>query len=318
MSLALDRPEFAPPPQRGTLRALILALIAHVLLIAALTWGVRWKSESDDDAVEAELWSATPQVAAPRIATPTPAPAPTPAPPPPPPPPAPAPKPPEPVATPKTPDIALEREKKLREAKEQKERELEQQRQQEKKRQEMAAAQEKKDKELEAKKREEAERQKEQQKEQQKLAEQKKREEAAKKAEAQKAQLEKDRQDNLRRLMGQAGSTAEQTTGPRSGKGAGSGGPSSGYYGRVSALIKRNIIFPSPELISGNSPVDIEITTSPDGTIVGSRIVKSSGVPAWDEAALRAIQRTEVMPRDIDGRVPNPFPPIRMRPKDFQ
>ncbi len=65
MSLALDRPEFAPPPQRGTPRAVVLALIAHALLIAALTWGVRWKSEGDDDAVEAELWSPTQQVAAP-------------------------------------------------------------------------------------------------------------------------------------------------------------------------------------------------------------------------------------------------------------
>jgi len=36
MSLALDRPEFAPPPQRGTPRAVVLALIAHALLIAAL------------------------------------------------------------------------------------------------------------------------------------------------------------------------------------------------------------------------------------------------------------------------------------------
>ena len=50
MSLAADRPEFAPPPQRGTVRALILALIAHALLIAALTWGVRWKRDSENDA----------------------------------------------------------------------------------------------------------------------------------------------------------------------------------------------------------------------------------------------------------------------------
>jgi len=44
MSLAADRPEFAPPPQRGTPRAVVLALIAHALLIAALTWGVHWTS----------------------------------------------------------------------------------------------------------------------------------------------------------------------------------------------------------------------------------------------------------------------------------
>ena len=36
MSLASDRPEFAPPPQRGTPRAVVFALLAHVVLIAAL------------------------------------------------------------------------------------------------------------------------------------------------------------------------------------------------------------------------------------------------------------------------------------------
>ncbi|MDB5730477.1 MAG: protein TolA, partial [Variovorax sp.] len=85
-----ERTEFAPPPQRGTLRALGLALIAHAILIAALTWGVRWKRDSTEDAVEAELWSSTPQQAAPRLS----------APPSPPPPPAPAPAP-APVPRPK-------------------------------------------------------------------------------------------------------------------------------------------------------------------------------------------------------------------------
>ncbi|MFS2208216.1 protein TolA, partial [Variovorax sp. Varisp36] len=77
MSLALDRPEFAPPPQRGTPRAVVLALIAHALLIAALTWGVRWRSDADEGAVDAELWSSTVQQAAPRLQAP---PAPTPVP----------------------------------------------------------------------------------------------------------------------------------------------------------------------------------------------------------------------------------------------
>ena len=68
MSLAADRPEFAPPPQRGTPRAVLLALIAHALLIAALTWGVSWRREAENDAAEAELWSSTVQQAAPRAA----------------------------------------------------------------------------------------------------------------------------------------------------------------------------------------------------------------------------------------------------------
>ena len=64
MSLAADRPEFAPPPTRGTPRAVALALVAHVVLIAALTWGVHWKRDPESDAVEAEIWSTTVQQAA--------------------------------------------------------------------------------------------------------------------------------------------------------------------------------------------------------------------------------------------------------------
>ena len=79
MSLASERSEFNPPPQRGTVRAVVLALLAHALLIAALTWGVRWKREGDDEPVEAEIWSANVQQARQNV-TPTPPPPPAPAP----------------------------------------------------------------------------------------------------------------------------------------------------------------------------------------------------------------------------------------------
>ena len=77
-----DRDQFAPPRPPARLRAIALAVLAHAILIAALTWGVNWKSSSDMPAVQAELWSAVPQQAAPRAVEP-------PAPPPPPPPPPP-------------------------------------------------------------------------------------------------------------------------------------------------------------------------------------------------------------------------------------
>ena len=38
-------------------RSWLLALFAHLLLVMALTWGVRWKSEAEDVAVQAELWT---------------------------------------------------------------------------------------------------------------------------------------------------------------------------------------------------------------------------------------------------------------------
>ena len=41
----------------------------------------------------------------------------------------------------------------------------------------------------------------------------------------------------------------------------------------------------------------------------------SSGATAWDETVLRAIDKTEVLPKDIDGRVP-PTIIITFRPND--
>ena len=307
LQAAADRPEFAPPPQRGTVRAVILALIAHALLIAALTWGVRWKRDAENDAVEAELWSTTVQQAAPRAVAPPPAPAPRPAPPPPPPPPPPqAVRPPPAPPAPNQPDITLEREKKLREQKEQRERELEQQKQEKKKQEAAERAKEKK--ELEAKKREqeEAERKKEQQ---QKLAEQKKKEEAAKQAAA--AQATKDRQDAIRRMQAMAGTGPENSAGTAQR----SSGPSGSYGAKVAAAVRPNVVFPDAELVSGNPAAEFDVRLAPDGTIIGTpALVKSSGLGGWDEAALRALQKTEKLPRDVDGTVPSRLL-VSLRPK---
>ncbi|MET3916791.1 colicin import membrane protein [Variovorax sp. OAS795] len=305
MSLALDRPEFAPPPQRGTPRAVLLALVAHALLIAALTWGVRWRSDADEGAVDAELWSSTVQQAAPRLSAP-PAPTPTPAPPPPAPPPPPPPpqvKAPEPAPPPRAPDIALEREKKLKEEKVQKERELERQQQQRKK-------------ELEARQRaeDEAERKKEQQK---KLAEQKKQQEAeakqaeAKKAEAAAKQAAADRAATLKRMQGMAGASGADDS---KGTALRSSGPSSGYAGRIAAAVRPNITFPDADTVNGNPAAEFEVNLAPDGTIVGVKLTKSSGLPAWDEAAERGLHKTDKLPRDTDGRI---FPSliVSLRPK---
>ncbi|GAA4330235.1 hypothetical protein GCM10023165_03800 [Variovorax defluvii] len=328
MSLAADRPEFAPPPQRGTFRALLLALIAHALLIIALTWGVSWRRESEDAAVEAELWSSTVQQAAPRAVAPTPpppAPAPTPAPPPPPPPPPPpqAARPPEPAPPPpKQPDIALEREKKLREQKE-REREEELERQQQKKLEAARkAAQEKKEREAKERERERAEEEAERKKEQQqKLAEAKKKQEAeakkkqeaeaAKKKEAEAkaaAQAAADRAATLKRMQAMAGTGGE-------GNAARSSGPSGSYGGKVAAAVRPNVVYPEADLVSGNPGAEFDVRLAPDGTIVGTpQLVKSSGLSNWDEAALRALQKTEKLPRDVDGTVP-PRLIVTLRPK---
>ena len=255
-----------------------MALGVHALLAMALTWGVSWK-QNTPPTFEAELWSALPQNAAPAWVEPTPEPevqAPTP------------PKPPPPA--PKPPDIVQQKKAdKERLAKEQaaKEKALAKSKQEalEKKK----ATDEKAKKEALAKK---------------KASE----EQAAKTKEAQRR--EQQRQEQIQRMMGQAGAQG----GPSSrGSAPQSSGPSASYGARVAARIKPNVVLTDP--VAGNPRAEVEVVTNADGTIVSRRLVKSSGDSAWDQAVLRAIDRTGALPKDVDGRTPSPLI-IGLRPLD--
>lgn len=290
MHAAADRPEFAPPTQPGLLRSFVLAVIAHVLLVLALMHGLKWQRDAQDAGVEAELWASVPQEAAPK-AVPTP-----PAPPPPvvKAPPQPQPEPP----LQRDAQIAIEKQK--REAEKKKQEELERERLEQRRE---AEARKKREEDLAKKKLE-----------QQKLAEAKKREEERKERQQQLAAAEEKkrqqlREENLRRMQGMAGTGAPSATGTA----ARSAGPSASWAGRVVARVRPNIVFTDP--VSGNPVAEVEVRTSPDGTIVGKRLVRSSGVKAWDEAVLRALDKTETLPRDTDGRVPSPVV-IAFKPRD--
>ncbi len=291
MPSAVDRLEFGPPRTAGSLRALGLALLVHALLIAALTWGVNWKRSNLAPAFEAELWSSTPQEAAPRLVE---------APPPPPPPPAVTPPQPQAVPPAPTPDaeIALEREKKRKLTQQQQEAEAQKQARLKTERAKVEL-QARKDKELKAR---------------EELAQRKAAEEA-KKAETRKqdakddarqkqaeAALARQRQEALNRMMGLAGATGEAEA---KGSAQKSSGPSASYGGKVRAKVKPNVVFTDD--VTGNPTAEVEVRTTLDGTIVSQRLVKSSGNKAWDEAVIKAIIRTGTMPRDVDGRVPTPM-----------
>ena len=283
-----DRLELAPRAEPGALRAFGFALLVHLLLAAALTWGVNWKRNDPALSFEAELWSALPQEAAPPLEAPPPPPpepvvAPTPAPA----------LPPQAQAVPDA-DIALEREKK-RKADEKK------------KAQALADKAEKADKPEKAKKLEEAKA---------KAAAQAKLE--TKKLEAQKEQQTKkqaaaeakQRKENLDRMNAQLGATGAADA---KGSAQKASGPSASYGGKVRAKVKPNIVF--TEDVAGNPVAEVEVRTTLDGTITSQRLVKSSGNKAWDDAVIKAIIRTESLPRDVDGRVPTPLI-IEFRPKD--
>ena len=311
MDTTADRLEFAPPPTRGLVRAVGLALLAHAVLMAALTWGVHWKRNDTIVTAQAELWSALPQQAAPKLVEALPAP-----------PPQPVVAPPVVAPPPVTPkvadaDIALERDKQLRLKKEQQqaaEKLARDKRRQQTEREAEKLAQKKAD--------EKAEKQKlalDKQREAEKLAlDKKKNEQDAKRKEALKVQedavrqaaLKAQREDNLKRMAALAGSTGAPSA---SGTALQSSGPSSSYGGRVAGKVRPNIVF--TEDLPGNPTAEVEVRAAPDGTIVSRKLVKGSGSRAWDEAVLKAIDKTEVLPRDTDGRVPSVMV-ISFRPKD--
>jgi len=298
-SLAVRRQDpLRPPPAPGLGRGMLLALIAHALLVIALSAGVSWHSKTEP-ALEAELWATVPVAAAPREEAPPPEPEPEPQ--------AAKPQPAKPAETP-PPDLQAQRDAEIAIAKERekkkKREEEEQQRlaEQEAQRKRELAKKEQELKELKAKEKSREDKAREEKAREDKLKDEKAkqdnkaRQEAAKKAEA---ALEKQRQDNLRRIQGMAGATGAPNA---TGNALHSAGPSSSYGGRIKARIRPNIIYSDPG--NGNPVAEVEVRAAPDGSIIGRKLLKPSGNAEWDQAVLRAIDKTETLPRDVDGRVP--------------
>jgi len=104
-------------------------------------------------------------------------------------------------------------------------------------------------------------------------------------------------------------------SGPNDSKGSAekSSGPSASYAGKIVARIRPNIVL--TEVVSGNPAAEVEVHIAPDGSVLSRRLVKTSGYSAWDEAVLRAIDKTDKIPRDNDGTVPS-LMILSFRPKD--
>jgi len=273
---ALPRaPWRAPQAERFGVGA-AFSLLAHTGLVVALALGLHWRNDPPV-AASAELWATVPQMAAP-AAVPAPAPTPVPAPPvarretPPPPP------------TEADAQIAIERarvaQRKAQEAAEQRQAK------------EAAAEQLKAQKLADAKAREA------------KAAEQRRQQEQkeASEAQAEAQRIAAAREENLKRMLAQAGGAGGNAAGNSGGTAARDAGPSAALAGRIKARIKPNIKLLTE--VAGNPIAEVEVRCSADGTIIGRRIVKPSGNAVWDETVLRAIDATPVLPRDTDGRIP--------------
>jgi colicin import membrane protein len=302
------------PSEPGRWRAIILALVMHLILLLILWFSVSWQNQKPV-AVEAEIWNPQSTVVAP-------------VPPPPITPPEPAP---EPVKTPepvkktepikpeksaptdnvkKTADIALEKEKKRKEQQELKDKAeaLKKEKlakEKEKKESDKIAELLRKKQAEEAKKIEEAEHKKQVEEEKRKLAE----EQRQKQEELVAAQRAKARhEEDMKRL-------ASEASGAGNAEKASSGKPDAAYARKIADRIRSNTIL-SLNDISGNPTVEFRIDLLPDGSLRDVQLKKSSGVDAFDQAVRRAIDRSAPFPADPStGRVPSSIV-ISHRPKD--
>lgn len=303
---------YSIPKEPGGLSAAALAAAVHVCLIAFLWIGVSWQTQKPGG-VEAEVWDLQYREAAPKVAS-QPGPEPkqehpeqqepravvnkTP-----PPPVTKAVKAPEIKHQVARPDIALEQEKKRK-----KEAELKKKAEDDRRRQESEKKlAEDKRKKLEAEKlaRREKEKADAAARKKQELADQKYR--------------DKMRAEEMRRMAGAIGSgTGRGGTGGRGTavRSTGNNRLDPSYGSKISAKIKSNTNYVVPAGVSGNPEVVYVVELLPDGSLRRPpRKKKSSGLPGFDEAVFRAIEKSVPFPRDSKGEVPKELE-IAHKPKD--
>lgn len=271
------------PPEPSRWPSITLAAVVHVGLLLFLWAGVSWQN-TEPVAVEAEIWDMKVQSAAPPPPTPVAAPEPAPEPPP------PAPKVSQPKveepSPPKPPDIALERAKLKAEKLK-----AEKLRQQEEKKQEEKKLAEEKDRE---KARELAEKKLEEKKLDEKKAAEKKAK--AKKEAAEQKALKDMRDAEMRRIEGAVGTTgtAQKATAPRR---------DNGYLASITSKIKSTTSYLGNTDLPGNPRAVFRIEELPTGEIISVKMIKSSGVPGFDEAVEKGIIKSSPLPKKKDGTV---------------
>jgi colicin import membrane protein len=128
------------------------------------------------------------------------------------------------------------------------------------------------------------------------------------------AAAEKVRADQLARLRAAAG--AEGGSGGTVGSGVGGGGNAPpGWTDKVIKKVKPLIVF-NAESVSGNPAAVIQVSLAPDGAILSTSILTSSGNTSWDRAVLLALSRAESLPKDDNGKIPQREVKLTFKPKD--
>ena len=295
----MNSPLPSPEDEAANVPAIVLSAVVHGALLAALFFGVQWKSEQAGG-IPVDVYYGNPNAV-------------TPPPPPPEPKPEPAPKV-EPTPPPKPqvkveekpqidPQIAIkDKEKREREEKER----LEQEKLEKLKKHKLEEERKQKEQEDKEKARKDEEEKKAREK---KEAEEHRLDDIKKEAEREAKREQKQRSDAARaaheeairaELEGTKGSPTGSKTGTNSGTQSGGGNASnlgqSEYMDQIRRKIRGNITLPAG--ITGNPEAQFAVTQLPTGEILPPVVIKkSSGNKALDEAVERAILKSSPLPK---------------------
>ncbi|HEX4329352.1 MAG TPA: energy transducer TonB [Burkholderiales bacterium] len=116
-------------------------------------------------------------------------------------------------------------------------------------------------------------------------------------------------QNDLQRSLAKEGQQRKATSG--------SAGTSDAWGAKVAALVRSKVPINIANAVSGNSPAVFTVTVLPGREVGTVTLVKSSGSPAYDDAAKQAIQATSPLPAPTGGmtEMPRSFT-LNAYPKD--
>ena len=282
----MAKPERPRQPRRitGKWWALLLAVVVQLSFLAVLVFSVQWKSR-EPAPVTAELYA--PPVKAP-VVEPTPPPQP---PPPPEPEPKPAPPPPKPTPVVEKPDpraaeIALKAK-------------------QEEERRKKAEAERKAEAEKKAREAKEAE--------EKRRADEKRAAEAKERQQRETAAMRAQAERETQQLRAQAERDA-QVRAQQAADAAARSKAEADWIRRIQSKVKGNVIVPAD--LPGNPEAIFEVVQLPTGEIIDTKLVKSSGSRAYDDAVQRAILKSSPLPRPERAELFQRTLTLKFRPSD--
>jgi colicin import membrane protein len=81
-----------------------------------------------------------------------------------------------------------------------------------------------------------------------------------------------------------------------------SSGAAINYAERILSALRLHLVPSGP--VPRDVVAEVEIHVAPDGRITSFRLRTPSGSAVWDEAALRAVAKTQRLPLDAEGKIP--------------